>query len=426
MQRILGRIVVGMTLFLIGFIAYSSQIFIIWPWYGRALSIPLLTLLVPFNTLVGLLLWNYWLCVTTNPGTVPDGWAPDTDALEGYEVKKLTGNPRYCRTCNKYKPPRAHHCKTCKQCVLRMADHHCPWVNNCVGFYNYGHFIRFLFFVDVACSYHTAMVTTRVLEAMDKPYYEGPETTEFIFIVLNYATCIPVLIMVGLFSLYHFYCLLGNSTTIEGWEKDKVATLIRRGKIREIKFPYNLGWERNIKAVLGPHPLMWCCPTIPPGTGLKFQLSDTEGIESQEQWPPRDPSAPLHDFRLSESPWTYNNGSVNPSLEPSNSARRRRPQAAAVPPYHPDYQEAYDSTSEDNDGDATMNRWMGRARRGSEGYEVQAIDREEILRQYVASRGADVGRYKRYVPQPPSESSSDGEETLAERIETWRAGEAIC
>jgi len=35
-------------------------------------------------------------------------------------------------------------------------------------------------------------------------------------------------------SIYHFYCLLGNSTTIEGWEKDKVATMIRRGKIREV------------------------------------------------------------------------------------------------------------------------------------------------------------------------------------------------
>ena len=39
-------------------------------------------------------------------------------------------------------------------------------------------------------------------------------------------------------SLYHFYCIAGNTTTIEHWEKDKVATLIRRGKIRAIKFPY--------------------------------------------------------------------------------------------------------------------------------------------------------------------------------------------
>ena len=39
-------------------------------------------------------------------------------------------------------------------------------------------------------------------------------------------------------SVYHFYCISGNTTTIESWEKDKVATLIRRGKIRDVKFPY--------------------------------------------------------------------------------------------------------------------------------------------------------------------------------------------
>ena len=46
---------------------------------------------------------------------------------------------------------------------LISLDHHCPWVNNCVGHYNYGHFIRFLFYVDVACSYHLVMVTKRVM-----------------------------------------------------------------------------------------------------------------------------------------------------------------------------------------------------------------------------------------------------------------------
>lgn len=46
---LLGRIVVGLTTCLICFIAYSSQIFIIWPWYGRVLSVELLTLLVPFK-----------------------------------------------------------------------------------------------------------------------------------------------------------------------------------------------------------------------------------------------------------------------------------------------------------------------------------------------------------------------------------------
>jgi len=40
--------VVG-TSCLIGFISYSSQIFIVWPWYGGVLSVELLKLLVPFK-----------------------------------------------------------------------------------------------------------------------------------------------------------------------------------------------------------------------------------------------------------------------------------------------------------------------------------------------------------------------------------------
>lgn len=57
-------------------------------------------------------------------------------------------------------------------------------------------------------------------------------------IVLNLAACIPVLLCVFVFSLYHYWTLWSNTTTIESWEKDKVATLIRRGKIRDIKYPY--------------------------------------------------------------------------------------------------------------------------------------------------------------------------------------------
>lgn len=32
------------------------------------------------------------------------------------------GDLRYCQKCCHYKPPRAHHCRVCKRCVLRMVD----------------------------------------------------------------------------------------------------------------------------------------------------------------------------------------------------------------------------------------------------------------------------------------------------------------
>ena len=49
MGRLTGRLFVFFTTCLICFIAYSVQIFVIWPWYGGELSIELLQLLLPFK-----------------------------------------------------------------------------------------------------------------------------------------------------------------------------------------------------------------------------------------------------------------------------------------------------------------------------------------------------------------------------------------
>lgn len=58
---------------------------------------------------------------------------------------------RYCLICQVFKPERTHHCSTCKRCVLVM-DHHCPWLNNCVGFRNRKTFmllIIYAFFIGI-------------------------------------------------------------------------------------------------------------------------------------------------------------------------------------------------------------------------------------------------------------------------------------
>lgn len=62
------------TILLISFIGFSSQLWIIWPSYHSRLSREFLELLVPFNFLLTLLFYNYYLCVVTNPGNVPQDW----------------------------------------------------------------------------------------------------------------------------------------------------------------------------------------------------------------------------------------------------------------------------------------------------------------------------------------------------------------
>lgn len=43
--------------------------------------------------------------------------------------------PKKCEPCGMVKPARSHHCSICQRCVYLM-DHHCPWINNCVGMEN--------------------------------------------------------------------------------------------------------------------------------------------------------------------------------------------------------------------------------------------------------------------------------------------------
>lgn len=169
-----------------------------------------------------------------------------------------------------------------------------------------------------------------------------------------------------------------------------------------------------------------------------------------EDWPPKDPGArplpevdPNYVFTLPESPWTYDTGNLNPNLHPSGSAsttRRRsrkssKPPISSVPPYHPDYKAPSDdgsfsdtapSTGETSGEDGIPEHPRRLVRRGSEGYEVRGIDREAMLRQYISEQMREPGRYNVYMPDPPSESEDDDEDTpIASKVERWRTESAM-
>ncbi|XP_024417923.1 palmitoyltransferase ZDHHC12 isoform X3 [Desmodus rotundus] len=50
---------------------------------------------------------------------------------------------RRCRYCMVLQPLRARHCRECRRCVRRY-DHHCPWMENCVGERNHPLFVAYL------------------------------------------------------------------------------------------------------------------------------------------------------------------------------------------------------------------------------------------------------------------------------------------
>ncbi|MEE6473379.1 hypothetical protein FKM82_009987 [Ascaphus truei] len=51
----------------------------------------------------------------------------------------------WCNICQLVRPPRSGHCRICGSCVRRM-DHHCVWINSCIGAWNHRSFILLLVF----------------------------------------------------------------------------------------------------------------------------------------------------------------------------------------------------------------------------------------------------------------------------------------
>ncbi|MEE6486168.1 hypothetical protein FKM82_014532 [Ascaphus truei] len=94
-----------------------------------------------------MIVFHYYKAITTPPGYPPQA---QTD----------TPSVSICRKCIAPKPARTHHCSICSRCVLKM-DHHCPWLNNCVGHYNHRYFLSFCLFMTMGCVY--CSVSSRVM-----------------------------------------------------------------------------------------------------------------------------------------------------------------------------------------------------------------------------------------------------------------------
>lgn len=66
-----GRLFVGSVLFLVVFIGYTPQLVLFLPVYDWQTS---LLYLLPLNFLLVMVFYNYYLVVTTDPGSVPKHW----------------------------------------------------------------------------------------------------------------------------------------------------------------------------------------------------------------------------------------------------------------------------------------------------------------------------------------------------------------
>ncbi|KAK5127824.1 hypothetical protein LTR85_004940 [Meristemomyces frigidus] len=98
-----------------------------------------------FATFSTLCAYFYFLTMTADPGYIPKG---SSRGQTKKTIEELIDNnsfdeAHFCTQCMIRKPLRSKHCRRCGRCVARE-DHHCPWVDNCIGVNNHKHFILYV------------------------------------------------------------------------------------------------------------------------------------------------------------------------------------------------------------------------------------------------------------------------------------------
>jgi len=238
---------------------------------------------IAFNIIFALAMTSFLRAVFTDPGYIPDSWSVHPDDLESGErtrlmpavlqtqEKKHDGTVRICRKSKPamYKPDRAHYCRVMQRCVLKM-HHFCPWLNNCIGFYNHKFFVLFVAYMALITVFMVFVMTpvfVNIVSNMEQITLDLKDQ-EF-HVSLTYLMLCLLSVGLSAFFVFHAYLVLFNYTTIEFLEKrgcQPPPDHVNR---------YHLGPVGNVCSVFGSNPLTWWLPVrwTVEGDGLSFRLN---------------------------------------------------------------------------------------------------------------------------------------------------------
>ena len=192
-------------------------------------------MLIIFNVIFGMLLWSYWSASLGEPGAVPKNWGYDFNS-QGI-VKR-----RFCLTCQCFKPERCHHCSACNRCVLNM-DHHCLWLNNCIGFNNRKAFMLTLFYAQIITIFIEVTLLKDFVTAVQWGFSDDFQSKydddwkKQMLVLITYILNSIILVVITIFLKFHWMLATQNKTTIENIEHCDLAYWSK----------YDVGKQENLK-----------------------------------------------------------------------------------------------------------------------------------------------------------------------------------
>ncbi|XP_058931802.1 palmitoyltransferase ZDHHC3 isoform X3 [Kogia breviceps] len=236
---------------------------------------------IMFNLLAFLALASHCRAMLTDPGAVPKGNATK-EFIESLQLKP--GQVVYkCPKCCSIKPDRAHHCSVCKRCIRKM-DHHCPWVNNCVGENNQKYFVLFTMYIALISLHALIMVGFHFLHCFEEDWTKcssfSPPTTVILLILLCFEGLLFLIFTSVMFGTQvHSICT--DETGIERLKR-KHQPRERTGSWKSVKETFggdfSLNWFNPFSGPSHPKPLSdsdWVRQVA--------SLSDTENTETPEE-----------------------------------------------------------------------------------------------------------------------------------------------
>jgi palmitoyltransferase len=149
-------------------------------------------------------------------------------------------------------------------------DHHCPWINNCIGFFNRKFFMQMLFYLNLTLVFILLVNSKITFDILMKIFKNRVniknEFTSSLGHVFVYVVDVACLVVIGLFFKFHLILVLDNKTTIE--------TIDKKGHIYESEYSRDK-WS-NWLQVMGNSKILWFLPLklymgIPLGNGMDWQ-----------------------------------------------------------------------------------------------------------------------------------------------------------